>query len=185
MKKIRAITIIFSVLMMLATSCQDRKTYADYLDDESKAIDLFIAKNNLHILEEFPSDGVFQENDFYKDKNTGVYFHIINLGDTTRNLEWKEPVYVRFRGLEYFMTEDTTKYSNFSGFPEEIEFIGPVNANTKSSYATPGWVVPLAYVGHTGKVKMIIPFDMGSAYDKSQYQPTYYDYIEFRFDKSY
>ncbi len=186
MKKIIAIITTLTALLILASSCQDRKTYADYLKDESRAIDLFISKHNLTILDQFPEDGEFGDNDFYKDKNTGVYFNIIDVGDTTQNLQWKEEVYLRFRGLQYFMTEDTTTYSNFkSVFPEEIVFVGPVNSTTKANYSTPGWVVPLTYVGHNGKVKMIIPFDMGSSYDKSQYQPTYYDLVLYKFDSRY
>ncbi|NLY25257.1 MAG: DUF4827 domain-containing protein [Bacteroidales bacterium] len=186
MKKIIAIATTLFALLILASSCQDRKTYADYLKDESRAIDLFISKHNLTILDEFPEDGQFGDNDFYKDKNSGVYFNIIEVGDTTLNLQWKEEVYVRFSGLEYFMTGDTTRYSNMNSvFPEEIVFIGPVNSNTKGSYSTPGWIVPLGYVGHNGKVKMIVPFDMGSSYDKSQYQPTYYDRVLYKFESRY
>ena len=186
MKKIIAIATTLIALLILVSSCQDRKTYADYLNDESRAIDLFISKHNLNILETFPEDGQFGEKDFYKDPATGVYFHIIEVGDTTQNLQWKEEVYIRFSGLEYFMTEDTTKYSNFTSvLPEEIVFIGPVNSNNKSSYSNPGWVVPLSYVGHNGKVKMIIPFDMGSSYDRSQYQPSYYDLVKYNFESHY
>jgi len=186
MKKIIAIATTLITLLLLVSSCQDRKTYADYLKDESRAIDLFISKHNLNILDEFPEDGKFGDNDFYKDKNTGVYFNVIHEGDTTQNLQWKEEVYVRFSGLEYFMTDDTTKYSNFkSVFPEEIVFIGPVNSNNKSSYSNPGWVVPLSYVGHNGKVKMIVPFDVGSSYDRSQYQPSYYELVTYKFESRY
>ena len=186
MKKIIALITTLTALLMLASSCQDRKTYVDYLKDESRAIDLFISKHNLNILDAFPEDGQFGDNDFYKDENTGVYFNIIDVGDTTQNLRWKEEVYVRFRGLQYIMTDDTTTYTNFkSVFPEEIVFVGPVNSTTKANYSTPGWVVPLAYVGHNGKAKMIIPFDMGSSYDKSQYQPTYYDLVLYKFESHY
>ncbi|NLB56703.1 MAG: DUF4827 domain-containing protein, partial [Lentisphaerae bacterium] len=60
-----------------------------------------------------------------------------------------------------------------------------VTTSTKSYYDTLGWAVPLIYVGHTGKVKMIIPFDMGSSYDQSQYEPTYYDMVQYRFENQY
>jgi len=160
-------------------------TYADYLDRESEAIDLFIESNNLTILKNFPPGGTFKENEFYKDPTTGVYIHIISYGDTIQKLQWKEEVYVRFSGLHYFNTDDTTRYSNLNVSPEEITFIGPVTSSTKSNYATPGWVVPLSYVGHTGKVKLIVPFNMGSSYDQSQYEPTYYDMVQYRFENQY
>lgn len=179
------ITILLGTLLLLS-SCNDRKTYADYLKDEKKAIDLFIAQNNLTILDEFPADGQFGETEFYKDPATGVYYHIISPGDTTLELKWKETVYVRFSGLLYFMTDDTTHYSNQkSVYPEEIVYIGPVNSSTKGNYNNPGWAVPLDHVGHNGKVKMIIPFDMGSSYDRQQYQPSYYNLVHYRFEDQY
>ena len=180
------IVIILSGFLFLTVSCSDTMTYADYLKREEKAIDLFIKSNNLTILSDFPADSTFEVNEFYKDPATGVYFHIIAYGDTNQKLQWKEEVYVRFSGLHYFNTDDTTRYSNSNSlYPEVIVFIGPVNSSTKSNYATPGWVVPLSYVGHNGSVKMIVPFNMGSSYDQSQYEPTYYEMVQYRFENHY
>lgn len=185
MKHLHFIVIILGGLLFLTVSCKDTMTYADYLKAEEKAIDLFIESNNLTILKSFPAGKTFEEDEFYKDPTTGVYFNIISYGDTTHNLQWKEEVYVHFSGLHYFNTDDTTRYTNLYSMPEEIVYIGPVNTSTKSNYATPGWVVPLSYVGHTGKVKMIIPFNMGSSYDQSKYEPTYYDMVQYRFENQY
>ncbi|HAR39605.1 MAG TPA: hypothetical protein DCS09_14130, partial [Porphyromonadaceae bacterium] len=125
MKHLHFIVIILGGLLFLTVSCKDTMTYADYLKAEEKAIDLFIESNNLTILKSFPADRVFEENEFYKDPTTGVYLNIISYGDTTRNLQWKEEVYVRFSGLHYFNTDDTTRYTNFYSTPEEIVYIGP------------------------------------------------------------
>ena len=175
------ITILISVV-----SCKDQKTYADYLKDEERAIDQFIVKNNLNILTKFPASGNFGEKDFYKDPETEVYYNIVEYGDTTKSIFLGENVYVRFMGLKYFMVDDSTTYNNLNSnnnpFPQEIKFIGPVNSNTRSYYSVPGWAVPLTRVGHNGVVRMIIPFNMGSSTDRSQYQATYYDRIEYRFE---
>ncbi|MDR2816266.1 MAG: DUF4827 domain-containing protein [Proteiniphilum sp.] len=186
MKLFNSIVLTLIGLLIITASCNNKKSYADYLKDERKAIDLLIAKNNLEILSKFPANSVFGENEFYKDPNTGVYFNIITLGDTTHRLQWREKIHVRFKGLNYFKDNDTILYSNFlSAFPEELEYIGPVSSATKSSYTNAGWVVPLTYVGHKGRVKMIIPFEMGSSYDQTYYQPTYYDLVEYRFDSQW
>lgn len=182
MKLFNSIVLTLIGLLVITSSCNNSKTYADYLKEEKKAIDQFIAKNNIQILKEFPKDSVFKSNEFYIDPVSGVYFNIIELGDTARP-QWREKVYVRFKGLHYFKGDDTTRYSNLqSTFPEEIEYVGPVNSTTKSSYANAGWAVPLSYVGHTGKVKMIVPFDYGSSYDQSVSEPTYYEQVEYRFE---
>ena len=186
MKLFNSIVLTLIGLLMLTTSCNNKKSYADYLKDEKRAIDLLIAKNNFSILRDFPTNGTFGEKEFYRDPNTGVYFNIIEYGDTTIKPQWREKIYVRFKGLNYFKDNDTTLYSNYhSTFPEALEYIGPVSSVTKSSYTNAGWAVPLSYVGHKGRVKMIIPFEMGSTYDQSYYQPTYYDLVEYRFDSQW
>jgi len=189
MKYSRIIPAAIVVFLILFTSCQDRKTYADYLKDESRAIERFIAQNNISVLERFPSNGQFGDNEFYKDAITGVYYHITSYGDTTQRVMLGEEVYIRFKGLSYFMSDDTTKFNNFdpnvSPFPQTLIFRGEVNQTTSGYYETPGWMVPVPIIGHKAVVKMIVPFEMGSSYDRSQYQATYYDHVEYRFESHY
>ncbi|MEA4917040.1 DUF4827 family protein [Proteiniphilum sp.] len=172
-------------LLILTSSCNNKKTYADYLKEERRAIDLLIAKNNFSILREFPADSIFEENEFYKDPNTGVYFNIINLGDPITP-KWREKINIRFNGLSYFKENDTLFYSNRqSVLPIELEYIGAINSLTKGNYGTPGLVVPLSYVGHRGKAKLIVPFDMGSSSDQSSFEPTFYREVEYRFESQW
>lgn len=188
MKLSNSIVLILVSLVILTTSCNNRKTYADRLRDETKAIDLFIAKNDIEVLREFPANGIFDKNEFLRDPASGVYFNIIEYGDTTVRPQWRQNIYVRFKGLQYFSTKDTTTYSNHqSRFPEVLEYFGPVNSATLSAYSnsTAGWAVPLSYIGHTGRVKLIVPFEMGSLYDKDQFTPTYYEQVVYRFDNQW
>ena len=186
MKKIYYIVILLTAFLIFASSCKDQMTYSDRLKAEEQAIDRFILKNELSILEKYPSDGIFDENEFYKDPETGVYYNIISYGDTTKALFIGEKIYVRFSGLKYFLTDDSTTYSNMNPsiypYAQEIEFIGPVTSATKSLYEYPGWVVPLTKVGHNGAVKLIVPFSMGSSNERSQFQPTYYDRVQYRIE---
>lgn len=191
MKKTRYIILLLLGLMIVAISCNKRKTYAELLKDETKAIDKFISENKLTVLDEFPSNSVFKPNEFYRDPATGVYYNIIELGDTlTSNMvKLGEEVYVRFSGLRYFTSKnDSTEYSNNdpirSPMPETIIYRGPVTVSNRSLYSstTPGWAVPLTRVGHAGKVKLIVPFNMGSASDQQSYSTTYYDKVEYRFE---
>lgn len=189
MKNSRIVPAVIAILIILFASCKDQKTYADYLKDESRAIDRFISKNDINVLERFPSNGKFENNQFYKDAATGVYYNIVDYGDTTRWITLGEEIYVRFKGLNYFMSDDSTSFSNMdptvSPFPQTLIFRGVVTPTTSSYYETPGWIVPIPFVGHKAVVKMIVPFNMGSSYDQSQYQPTYYDHVEYRFENHY
>lgn len=183
MKLFKSIVLTLIGLLILTTSCNKGKTYAERLRDEKKAINLFIAKNNFNILNDFPKDGKFaSKDDFYKDPNTGVYFNIMSLGDESTKLEIGENVYIRFKEVVYMSDDDTVKY-NFSQYFTE-KYIGPITSYTKEIYTIPGWVVPLSYdVKHTGKVRLIIPFDMGTTYDRGTgFQPTFYDEVVYRFE---
>lgn len=189
MKKTHYIIFCLLGLALVSTSCNKSKTYADILKDETRAIEKFILENKLVVLDEFPTSLVFKTNEFYRDPATGVYFNIIEPGDTASKVKEGEEVYVRFIGLRYFTSSnDTTEYSNLdpirSPFPESLTYRGPVTVMNRSLYSstTPGWAVPLTYVGHAGRVKMLIPFNMGSQSDQQSYSTTYYDNVQYRFE---
>ena len=191
MKKLYIVILCVLGLAFVTQSCNKTKTYAQYLKEENKAIDKFISQNKFTVLENFPTNSVFKSNEFYRDPATGVYYNIVELGDTASANMAKlgEEIYVRFSGLRYFASaNDSTKYSNTdpirSPFPETIIYRGPVSVNNRSLYSntTPAWAVPLTRIGHTGKVKMIVPFNMGSASDQQNYSTTYYDNVEYRFE---
>src|SRR5690554_497058 len=189
MRNSRAIFVLFTGLLIFFASCQDQKTYADRLKDEARAIDRFILQENIDVLEKFPADSIFRDNQYYRDAATGVYYHIVDYGDTDLKMTLGEEVYIRFEGLSYFMTADTITFSNTdpngSPHPQTLIYRGPVNPSTSSYYETPGWIVPVPLIGHKAVVKMIVPLYMGSSYDRSQYQPTYYDRVEYRFGNQY
>ncbi len=179
MRKISFIILAVIGTLILNSSCNKTKTYADYLKDESKAIKNFIAENNIKVLDEYPADSTFAPNEFYRDPATGVYFNVIDRGG--RRASIGEEVYVRFSGLEYFMKTDTTKYSNMTSVDTQILVFG-----NSATYPAVAWVVPLAYVGHLGEVKMIVPFNSGLPEDKApNYQPTYYNFIKYRIEEPY
>ncbi|MDO5665702.1 MAG: DUF4827 family protein [Bacteroidia bacterium] len=192
MKKTHYIILFLLSLVFVSTSCNKTKTYADILKDESKAIDKFIKQNNLVILKDFPKDTIFKSNEFYRDPATGVYFNIIERGDPKTKVKLGEEVYIRYSGLRYFANDkDTNSYSNMdlirSPFPETIIYRGPVTMRNRDIYSsTPAWAVPLPLIGHSGKVKLIVPFNMGSSSDRVNYQKvlttTYYDNVQYRFE---
>lgn len=195
MKKTHFIIILCALGTLLTTvSCNKTKTYAQYLKEETRAIDKFISENKLVILDEIPADTTFKPNEFYRDPATGVYFNIVERGIFRSQINFGEEIYVRFSGLSYFANEkDTIKYSNMdpirSPFPETVIYRGKVTVRNSMDYysgTTPAWVVPLSYVGHGGKVKLIVPFNMGSSSDRSNFRSagttTYYDNVEYRFE---
>ena len=78
----------FNILLILcaalvAISCSKTKSYTDMLKDEKKAIERFIDDKGLEILDDFPADSVFKENQFVLLDN-GVYLNIIDKGTMAR-----------------------------------------------------------------------------------------------------
>ena len=186
MKKTHYIIFCLLGLALAGTSCNKGKTYADLLKDETRAINKFISENKLVVLDKFPANLVFKPNEFYRDPASGVYFNIIEVGDTTIKNKDGDDVCVRFSGLRYFTSKnDTTEYTNDdpirSPHPNEFIYRGPVTVMTRSYYSgtTPGWAVPLTYVGEGGRVKMIVPFNMGSQSDQQSHSTTYYDVVRY------
>ena len=188
MKKIHIISLGLTALLALTASCNKTPTYIDRLNDEADAIKKFISENKIVVLEEYPSDSTFEANEFYKDPASGVYYNVVDRGTLGVRAKLGEEIYIRFSDLRYFMTDDTTKYTNdnaeTSPMPQTIIYRGPLSSATRSLYttATPGWVAPLPHVGHNGRVKMIIPFNMGSEYDRSKFHATYYGSVKYSFE---
>lgn len=174
-KRIIFIAFIFAALSM-QIACNKTKTYTDYLKDENKAIDKFIKAEGIRVLEDFPADKKFGKKEFYLDPASGVYYHIIDSGNGERITPGDE-IYIRFTGMKFFMTEDTASYSNINAHTPETLVFG----NT-SSYTSLGWIIPLQYVGDSASVRMIVPFNAGTSYAKSNYQPAYYEKIFYRFE---
>ncbi len=176
MKKIIIASLISIVAIVTFSSCNNSKTYAQYLDEEKKKIERFIDKNDIKVLSEYPKDSVFQENEFFFDSSTGIYYNVIDSGNG-RRIEVGEEFYVRYKGLSYIESNDTTKYSNIKSMdPEELIY------GNSATYITAAWIIPLRNVGDRAKVKMIVPFKMGTAGDQSRYSTGYYEEIDYRFE---
>ena len=188
MKKFTTLVWILSGILCLSASCNKTPTYADRLKEESKAIKRFMKENKFIELKDFPKDTIFKENEFYRDPATGVYFNIIDRGAHEDKAHIGEEIYVRFKGLKFFMKDDSTTYNNLnpntSPYPQTIIYRGPVNMMNSALYSDiiAGWVVPIPYIGHSGQAKLIVPFNMGGASEKQHFQPTYYEKVQYRFE---
>ena len=177
MKKIIIASLISIVAIAMFSSCNDSKTYAQYLNDEKEIIERFVNQNDITILTEYPKDSVFSEKEFFFDTSSGVYYNVIDSGNGRRILGGEE-FYIRFKGLRYLSSNDTATYSNIFSLQPEVLVYG-----NSSTYGSVAWVAPLKNVGNRAKVKMIVPFNMGLASDNSSYKTAYYEEIDYRFEQ--
>lgn len=187
MKKNYYLFLLILVASVALISCQKRQpSYAERLKDEIKIIDKFIIQNGIKVLDEFPHDSTFESNEFYKDPLTGVYINIIDKGGD-RKAKYGEEIYIRFDGYRIISEEnDTITYSTMQAEkPSTLVYRGLVtleNRETLYGNTTPAWVVPLSFIGHLGRAKMIVPFNMGAMAERQNYHTTYYDLVTYNFE---
>lgn len=177
MRKNIIIIILSIVAISFFASCNKSRTYAQRLGDERKAIELFIDKNDIKVLKEYPKDSIFKANEFYFDTSSGVYYNVVDSGNGRRILQGEE-FYVRFKGLKYISSSDSSTYSNIHLMQPEVLRYG----NT-STYSAAGWVAPLKNVGDRAKVKLIVPFNLGLASDQQAYKTAYIEELKYRFQQ--
>jgi hypothetical protein len=190
----------FNVLMIvcavvLVASCSDTKSYTDYLKDERKAIDRLIDHEGFKILKEYPSDSVFEENEFVKLDND-VYMNVIDSGNGNRAVLGKTKVFCRFEAYgildsdtAYFMMNNLTYGSTYLyGYPTEFIFgyntySGDYDDYFPDDFVGEGMATPLYYVGEGAVVRLIVPFKrMGDTF-QNQYTPVYFKKMKYTFEK--
>ena len=181
-------------------ACNRTPTYAELLREEQRAIERFIVQNNINVLRTFPPDTVFGENDFWECRATGVFFNIVCRGRRfhfdEEGRRFEDPdgeldritlgrdIHIRFRGLHFFQTNDTIRHTNDRAqFPITMRFQGPVTMQNRGMYQheTPAFMVPLQHIGDGAVVRMIVPFNMGSVLDRSRFQASFYEEIDYTF----
>lgn len=180
----------------LMGSCSKTRSYTDMLKDEEKAIDRLIDSLGIEVLKDFPDDSIFAENQFVKMDN-GVYMNIIDRGEGRATLYSTRIMYRcnAYYFLNYFQLCINSNYGpNSNGtvpYPangaQTVPFIygeGTTNnqADPKYIYVSEGIQTPLQYVGHRGRVKLIVPFDKGNYYDQGEGYPVYYEILEYLFE---
>ena len=180
----------------LMGSCSKTRSYTDMLKDEEKAIDRLIDSLGIEVLKDFPDDSIFAENQFVKMDN-GVYMNIIDRGEGRATLYSTRIMYRCnvYYFLNYFQLCINSNYGpNSNGtvpYPangaQTVPFIygeGTTNnqADPKYIYVSEGIQTPLQYVGHRGRVKLIVPFDKGNYYDQGEGYPVYYEVLEYLFE---
>ena len=65
--------------LMFTVSCNKVPTYEEMKAAENKIIREILSAKNITVLSEYPSDGVFKENEFVQ-LNTGIYLNVVDSG---------------------------------------------------------------------------------------------------------
>ncbi|MBC8619315.1 DUF4827 family protein [Parabacteroides faecis] len=188
----------FYILMILCAalmvvSCDKTKSYTEHLKDERKAIERLIKREGFHIIDDYPGNGVFAENEFVKLEN-GVYMNVVDSGNGERATLGTR-VFCRFIAHGVLDSDSTLLVDNLSsqyngvwGFPTEFLFGSAASSSGFVNYAPDyfvgeGLVTPMYHVGNGAIVRLIVPFKrMGSTFQDT-YSPIYFSKVKYTFEK--
>lgn len=195
------ILLVFTLIcaIVAASSCSKTETYADMLKKERNAIEFIKDSLDIDVINEMPERGYkFADNEYYKDKNTGIYIRVIDWGEGEEITD-ETPVLLRFWGSNLLLKSKTDVIGNTS--PEapiraiyntelkaekyiQTTYTYPYSSEFYATYLlSVGAMLPLKYdVRHTGSVSLIIPFSSGSYIQQSQYEPIYIEELRYRFE---
>ena len=167
---------------MLTSSCNDGKSYADLLTDEAKAVNTFLADQN--VILDLPDDNNFiigPDAPFYRlDEEGNIYMQVLSKGNTERMAEDDDLVYFRFtRSSLYSYNPDDGKFSEGWGNSEDLS-VGSASFrfNNYSLSSSAQWgsglQTPLLYLGMFCRVNLVIKSQYGLSNEISQVVPFYY-----------
>jgi hypothetical protein len=180
MKKTGIFVFSAIILAIANMACNNQKTIQEYLREEKKAIDRYIAREGIIVLKEYPEDSTFQEKEYYRTSD-GLYMHVSNRGSDVRVKPLVDQVQVRFEYFYYvkdYVSGDTARIvMPFSLLPQEFIY-GQSGSYGKHTYdySCNGWAIPLGYVGEGAVVDLIIPSALGASFDNyyPNYNPIFY-----------
>ena len=180
MKKWVSGIISLVVISCISFSCSQKKSLQELLQDERKAIDRFFKMNDLKILDDYPVDGVFKENQYFKTPE-GLFFQVVDSGNGKR-VQLLDDVTVRFEYFQYIkdvVHGDDTEQPPINLY-EPFSFVyGIPQTYTAAYYQSQAWVIPLLFVGEGAVVNLIIPSSLGASSDREYISPVFFKNLRY------
>ena len=194
------VLISFALTFVFTVSCNKTPTFEEMRDAEMKIIRQVLQRKNIEVLDAYPSNGVFGENQFVRLSN-GIYLNVVDSGNGNRAVPNQTTVLIRTSGEYYVKHVDSVYYfNNFLNTKLPFEFkygnaYGVVNEHYGDDYYllfSMGLESVLSYVGEGAVVKLLVPgsAEIGSYPASSTYQgsgesytfvPIYYDRVKYTF----
>jgi hypothetical protein len=165
----------------VAASCDQSKTMQEYLREEKKAIDRFISDNGFVVLKNYPADGVFKENEYFRTQD-GLYIHVVDSGNGNR-VKSREEVTVRFEFMSKIKPPKDTIMWNDTGNKTDPDypysFIYDVYQSYSGARVCYAWVYPLSYVGEHAVVDLIVPSSLGFKTASNSFEPYFFKKLKY------
>lgn len=183
--------VIATALLPVMSSCNDSKSYAERLSDETKAVNYFLCDHK--VINELPEDNNFIEGDdapFYRlDEEGNIYMQVLQSGDRENNMAEDDELlffrYTRYSLLYYH------KYGEMYAEGNSVDVNGTAASfrfnNTTLSSSTiygSGIQMPLQYLGVDCRVNIIIKSQYGFTSEIAGVCPYYYENLRYFRPKS-
>lgn len=164
------------------SSCKDGETYAEHLEDEKDAISSYLKTNKISVVKTSPdstTEWLTEEGNLvYYQFSDGLYFHLIEKGDTT-TLAPKvgNMVFMRYIGKD--MNSDVI-YDCSVARTANPECVRLISSPTSDVTFGEGFqkAVRCLYAG--GHCKIIVPFKIGNGFNNTVYGTTESDAEKYR-----
>ena len=204
MKKLGILLMMVFGLGLAFQSCNNGKTYAEMKEDEREAIQRFIEKNEIKVIDEdqFAEQDSMTNvaaNEYVLFEESGVYMQVVERGNGELLEDGRHELLVRY--VEERIVEDGTAatlslntVSNMYPYPDEFILTkdknslsasfstsGAMSEAHSSAYVPSGWWLPLNYlkvgreISGRSKIKLILPHSQGTATASGQVFPCYYE----------
>lgn len=169
----------------LASSCDDGKTYAELLNDESHYVNAFLADQR--VINSIPPDTVFETGEdapYYRiDEDGNLYMQVLDAGTPGDRVENNELIYFRFTRYQMSTYADGS-FSYAEGNDDvlggNLSFrYGNYELTSSYNYGT-GIQAPLQYLPVDCRVNLVIKSAYGMPSEMSSVVPWLYSLRYYR-----
>lgn len=182
LNKISLTAVLFSFFAFIICSCESGRSYADLLNDESKAVNRFLATQ--HVIGNVPADSVFEVGanaPYYQlDSEGNIYMQVIVKGNGPK-VEDNDRVYFRFLRYNLNYYENTPEWWSNGGEGNESDFsqantyfmFNNYSLPTSSSWGS-GVQMPLNFLPYGSEVNLVVKSQYGITSETSNVTPYLY-----------
>lgn len=162
-----AVVLLLAVVAVsVLESCSSHKSYAELLDEETKAINAYLADQR--VIGDVPADGKFEigpDAPYYRmDKDGLVYMRVVSNPNPDNMAKYNDLVYFRFMRYDLYDYKDGELPSG-SGNAENISNTAQFRFDNYNSVQSGSWgegiQTPLKYLGYGCEVEMVIRSQSG------------------------
>lgn len=174
------------VSAMSLSSCDDGKSYADLLTEETHAVNYYLS--NHKVVDEIPADSVFlygPDAPYYRiDEDSNLYMQVINPGSADNRVENDELIYFRYTRYNlkyYFETDELVGSGNSNNLNVQATSFryGNTMLSSASTYGM-GIQAPLKFLGVDCEVNLVVKSQLGPTSDIAAVIPYLYNLRYFR-----